>query len=313
MKILFLHGWHSVPGGVKPIYLKDHGHEVINPALDDDDFDAAVATAQAAFDQHQPDVVVGSSRGGAVALNIDSRDKPLVLLCPAWKNWGRVKTVRPNTVILHSRADDVIPFADSEVLVRNSGLPAYTLMETGNDHRLADPESLEKMLNVCLGKCSTQKGILIIVPCGQKKIWDRNPSVGATTAKDAYTGPPFGINKAFAQKFGESWCILSAKYGFIDPDFRIVGPYNITFKKKRTGPITTDQLREQVRQQNFGRFTTVIGLGGKEYREAIELAFAGKLARLCFPFSGLPIGKAMQATKSAIATNDPMWERRQIR
>ena len=24
MKILFLHGWHSVPGGVKPKYLKDH-------------------------------------------------------------------------------------------------------------------------------------------------------------------------------------------------------------------------------------------------------------------------------------------------
>ena len=25
MKILFLHGWHSVPGGVKPTFLKDHG------------------------------------------------------------------------------------------------------------------------------------------------------------------------------------------------------------------------------------------------------------------------------------------------
>lgn len=45
MKILFLHGWHSVPGGVKPTYLKDHGHEVINPALDDDDFAAALVTA----------------------------------------------------------------------------------------------------------------------------------------------------------------------------------------------------------------------------------------------------------------------------
>ena len=44
MKILFLHGWHSVPGGVKPTYLKDHGHEVINPQLDDDDFAAAVRT-----------------------------------------------------------------------------------------------------------------------------------------------------------------------------------------------------------------------------------------------------------------------------
>jgi hypoxanthine phosphoribosyltransferase len=46
------------------------------------------STAQAEFDQHQPDVIVGSSRGGAVALNINSKDTPLVLLCPAWKNWG---------------------------------------------------------------------------------------------------------------------------------------------------------------------------------------------------------------------------------
>ena len=65
MKILFLHGWHRVPGGVKPTYLKDHGHEVINPALPHQDFAEAVRIAQAEFDKHQPSVVVGSSRGGA--------------------------------------------------------------------------------------------------------------------------------------------------------------------------------------------------------------------------------------------------------
>ena len=146
MKILFLHGWHSVPGGVKPTYLKDHGHEVINPALDDDAFDAALATAQTEFDKHPPQVVVGSSRGGAVAMNINSGNAKLVLLCPAWKNWGMAKTVRPDTVILHSRADDVIPFADSEELARSSGA---TLIEVGTDHRLADPEPLAAMLKAC--------------------------------------------------------------------------------------------------------------------------------------------------------------------
>lgn len=146
MKILFLHGWHSVPGGVKPTYLKDYGHEVINPALDDDDFDAALSTTQAEFDKHQPQVVVGSSRGGTLAMNINSGDAKLVLLCPAWKNWGTAKTVRPDTVILHSRVDDVIPFADSEELVRNSGA---MLIEVGNDHRLAAPEPLEAMLKAC--------------------------------------------------------------------------------------------------------------------------------------------------------------------
>ena len=101
MKILFLHGWHSVPGGVKPTFLKDAGHEVFNPALDDDDFEAAVRTAQAEFEQHQPDVIVGSSRGGAVAMNIDSGATPLVLLCPAWKNWGEARRLKPNSLILH--------------------------------------------------------------------------------------------------------------------------------------------------------------------------------------------------------------------
>ncbi len=146
MKILFLHGWTSIPGGVKPTYLKDHGHTVINPKLPDDDFQEAVRIAQGEFDQHRPEVVVGSSRGGAVAMNIDSGTAKLVLLCPAWKKYGSVRSVKPGTVILHSRADDVIPFADSEELAKESGA---TLIEVGTDHRLADPESLEAMLRGC--------------------------------------------------------------------------------------------------------------------------------------------------------------------
>src|SRR6266481_6120055 len=135
MKVLFLHGWQSVPGGVKPTYLARHGHEVINPKLPDEDFEAARRIAQAEFDKRRPAVVVGSSRGGAVAMNLDSGDNPLVLLCPAWKKYGTARAVKKNTTILHSRADDVVPFADSEELVRNSGLLASALVEVGGDHR----------------------------------------------------------------------------------------------------------------------------------------------------------------------------------
>ena len=124
-------------------------HEVINPALPDEDFAAAVRIAQTEFDRHQPDVVVGSSRGGAVAMTIQSGETPLVLLCPAWRHFGAAKLVTAGTTILHSRADDTIPFADSEELVRNSGLPASTLIEVGADHRLADVGSLETMLRAC--------------------------------------------------------------------------------------------------------------------------------------------------------------------
>jgi alpha-beta hydrolase superfamily lysophospholipase len=146
MRILFLHGWQSTPGGRKPTYLKDHGCEVLNPALPDDDFEAAVGIAQAEFTQGQPDVVVGSSRGGAVAMNIDSGDTPVVLLCPAWKTWGSAASVKSNTVILHSRGDETVPFEHSEALLKNSGLPLSALVEIGTDHRLADEKSLAAML-----------------------------------------------------------------------------------------------------------------------------------------------------------------------
>jgi alpha-beta hydrolase superfamily lysophospholipase len=150
MKVLFLHGWNSVPGGVKPTYLKDHGHEVINPALPHDDFSEAVRIAQGEFDRHRPAAVVGSSRGGAVAMNIDSGGARLVLLCPAWRKYGTARSVKPGTVILHARADDVVPFEDSEELVRRSRLRATALLEVGGDHRLADPEPLAAMLAACM-------------------------------------------------------------------------------------------------------------------------------------------------------------------
>jgi alpha-beta hydrolase superfamily lysophospholipase len=146
MKILFLHGWTSKPGGVKPTFLASHGHEVFNPALPDEDFADAVRIAQSEYEQHRPDVIVGSSRGGAVAMNLSAADTPLVLLCPAWKNWGAARTVKPETVILHSAKDDVIPIAASRELLQASGLPESALIVVGTDHRLADPEPLQALL-----------------------------------------------------------------------------------------------------------------------------------------------------------------------
>jgi hypothetical protein len=156
MKILFLHGWKSVPGGVKPSYLIARGHEVINPKLPDEDFLQALRIAQAEFDKHLPQVIVGSSRGGAVAMNMDSGDARLVLLCPAWKNWGNATTVKVGTVILHNRHDQVIPFGDSEELVKDSGLPECSLIEVGTDHRLADQESLQAMHGACIRRPETR-------------------------------------------------------------------------------------------------------------------------------------------------------------
>lgn len=58
-------------------------------------------------------------------------------------------------MILHSRTNDVIPFANSEELAKNSGA---TLIEFGTEYRLADPEPLEAMLRACETKyCQRHK------------------------------------------------------------------------------------------------------------------------------------------------------------
>lgn len=78
-------------------------------------------------------------------MNINSGDAKLVLFWPASKKYGTARAVKPGTVILHSRGDDVVPFGDSEELVRVSGLPASALVENGTDHQLADSGSLAAM------------------------------------------------------------------------------------------------------------------------------------------------------------------------
>lgn len=99
------------------------------------------------------------------------------------------------------------------------------------------------------------KGILVIVPCGQGKIWDKYPDAGPTEACFAYTGSPFTVNRQYAERFADRWVILSAKYGFIQPTFLLPGPYNVTFKKKSTGPVSHAVLKEQVREQKLEALT----------------------------------------------------------
>ena len=148
---------------------------------------------------------------------------------------------------------------------------------------------------------------LVIVPCGQAKIWAKHPLAGAVEARLAYSGGPFGINRDYAERFADRWVVLSAKYGFIAPGFMIPGPYNVTFKRKNTSPVDIDTLREQVEQQRLMEFDPIITLGGKEYQHAVRAAFEPWQTNIVAPFAGLPIGKAMQAVKRAIAAGDPFY------
>jgi hypothetical protein len=145
-KVLFLHGWSS-DGSAKHTFMSFLGYDVKKPTLSNWFFSSAVASAQEAYDEFQPDVIVGSSRGGAVAMNMES-DKPLILLAPAWRRWGTVDVVKnPNSFVIHCPNDDSVPYEDSVKLCENS--KGLTLITTGKDHRLNDDEA-RKALADCL-------------------------------------------------------------------------------------------------------------------------------------------------------------------
>jgi hypothetical protein len=103
--------------------------------------------------------------------------------------------------------------------------------------------------------------------------------------------------------------ILSARYGFILPDFKIED-YDVTFKKKSPDLVQDAKLRRQIRKLKLDGYKIVIGLGGKDYRDRVETAFAEVPVKPRFPFENLPIGKAMQAVKRAVERNDPFAGRK---
>jgi len=135
VKILFLHGLESQPGGSKVKYLQGLGHTVLNPLLPKHDFDESVKIAQALIDSEHPEIVVGSSRGGAVAMNINAQGARLILIAPAWKRFGNSSSIPVNTTILHCRDDKIVPYKDSAELGVN-------LMSCGDDHRMSDKLAL---------------------------------------------------------------------------------------------------------------------------------------------------------------------------
>ncbi len=144
MHVLFLHGLESKPGGDKPDALEMAGHTVLNPALPKSSFGESVGIAQELVDTEAPDYIVGSSRGGAVAMTVDGRGAQLVLIAPAWKMFGAPPSVPPNTVILHSPDDDIVPIEDS---IELSQLTGASLIECGDCHRMSDASALSTLID----------------------------------------------------------------------------------------------------------------------------------------------------------------------
>ena len=145
--ILFFHGLNSSPLSEKAKFLASTGYNIITPWLPADNWEKTLRVAQECVDAYKPDVIIGSSRGGAVALNVKNEKKSskLILIAPAWRKYGTASKTSPKANILHSKSDQVIPYADSVRLSANSGCKLH---EVGDSHRMNESDVYEMIQNL---------------------------------------------------------------------------------------------------------------------------------------------------------------------
>ena len=123
--------------------------------------------------------------------------------------------------------------------------------------------------------------VLHVVECSWKKIWAEDPAAPTfVPAKSAYRGNEIRawLDDPRAQE--DRWLILSARYGFIEPDHPVAN-YDVTFSDWRTGPVSNETLRAQVMCQTrwpnrvpLRPFRRVIVHGSPEYLKRTQKAFA---------------------------------------
>jgi hypothetical protein len=140
-RVLFIHGLESGPQGTKAQLLGEH-FEALTPAMETSRFEACVRQQAEAIRRFRPDLVIGSSFGGGVAVALLQRGLwrgPTLLLAAAVREQGLPSRL-PEGVrvwLVHGRRDDLVPLASSRGLAR-SGTPALVrLIEVDDDHRLS--------------------------------------------------------------------------------------------------------------------------------------------------------------------------------
>ena len=141
VRIQFAHGLESSPRGSKARILAEH-FDATTPEMDTGDFEACVAVHATALRSFRPDVLVGSSFGGAVAVELLRRALwrgPTLLLAQAALR-RRPDARLPESVavwLVHGLRDELIDPDDSRRLAATGSPDFVRLALVDDDHRLA--------------------------------------------------------------------------------------------------------------------------------------------------------------------------------
>ena len=141
IRVHFIHGLEGSPSGAKARLLARH-FDAVTPAMDTSDFEGCVALhAELLAGAGRPDVLAGSSFGGAVAVALLQRGLwagPTLLLAQAALLYGLPAELPtgPPIWIVHGRRDDVVPPEHSRRLAAAGDPMHVRLIEVDDDHSL---------------------------------------------------------------------------------------------------------------------------------------------------------------------------------
>ena len=139
-RVQFIHGLEGSPQGTKAQLLAQH-FRTCTPAMDTRDFEASLGVQAEALSAFRPDVLVGSSFGAALAVELLTRDLwrgPTLLLAQAAVRVLENPRLPEGVAIwlVHGTRDALIDVEESRALARSGTPDLVRLFEVNDDHPL---------------------------------------------------------------------------------------------------------------------------------------------------------------------------------
>lgn len=152
LRVQFIHGLEGSPNGAKARLFAQH-FTASTPAMNTKDFLSCVAVQEAELSTFKPDVLIGSSFGGAVAVELLHRGAwtgPTLLLAQAAFRIGTRTSLPEGHVvwIVHGTNDEVVDIDDSRKLARTGTPGLVRLIEADDDHSLHDMVADGRLLDL---------------------------------------------------------------------------------------------------------------------------------------------------------------------
>jgi len=140
LRVQFVHGLESSPQGVKAQLFARH-FTALTPSMDPRDFERSVAVQSEALRDFEPEVLVGSSYGGAIAVALLQRGLwrgPTLLLAQAALRRGQPPELPTGVTVwlVHGVHDAIIDVEDSRRLARSGTPGRVRLIEVDDVHSL---------------------------------------------------------------------------------------------------------------------------------------------------------------------------------